>query len=202
MIFSVRQFRSISIIVATILLFCLAGCARRHSAFVYSALDPAYRPQKIDPILVILPAKPTIRERQLVGDLKNELVRNGFNLVGAETDAKWLLALSAERRTYEYGINTTAVAITPKVAVASTEPRIIERSTIYLYLFDQTDFSNGKVLSVWEGSVSATERVYRVYKLAMIKNVLDVFGTNFERDTHLSRDYVMQSKVDPSEYRK
>lgn len=199
--FIIRRFGFISVIVAATLLFCLAGCARRHSAFVYSALDPAYRPQKSDPIFVILPAKPTIRERQLVGDLKNELVRNGFNLVGAETDAKWLLSLSAERRTYEYGTNATAVAITPKVAVASTEPKIIERSTIYLYLFDRSDFSSGKVLSVWEGSVSATERVYRVYKLAIIKNVLDVFGTNFERDTHLSRDYAMQNKVDPSDHK-
>lgn len=190
MTFSIRQFGNILVIFAILLLFCLVGCSRRHSAFVYSALDPAYRPQKTDPVFVILPAKPSIRERQLVSDLKNELVKSGFNLVGAETDAKWLLALSAERRTYEYGINTTAVAITPKVAVASTEPKLIEKSTIYLYLFERTDFSNGKVLSVWEGTVSATEHVYRVYKLAMIKNVLDVFGTNFERNTHLSRDYV------------
>lgn len=181
------------IVVAALLGGCLASC-HSYAAYVYSALDPSYSPARSDPVWVTLSVKPTIRERQLVVVLKEELVRNGFVLADSEARAKWVLALSAERRTYDFGVTATTMAIpvSPTLALATTRStrNTVEQSTIFLYLFDANDFRAGKILSVWEGSASATENVYRIYITAMLKILLDVYGTNYERNTRLSKDYV------------
>lgn len=166
----------------------LFGC-RRYAAYVYSGVDPNYSPVKSDPIFIVLPNKPSIRERQFLVDLKSELKKNKFNIVENKKKSKWILGLSLKRRILEFGGNTTAVSITPKSAVAETTPNVFERVTIYLYLFDTKDFIEGNLLSIWEGSVSSTEGVFKRYKHSMLKNLLDVFGTNYDRNTRIDKEY-------------
>lgn len=187
--------RSALLLGIVILGITISGC-KHYAAYVYSAVDPEHAPVKSDPIWLTLSTKPTIRERQLFVVLKSELAKNGFNIVETADKSRWVLALTAERRTYDFGItsSTTVVRVAPNFATATTRSHrnVVERNTIFLYLFDMHDFTRGKVLSIWEGSVSASENVYRIYVTSMFKNLLDVFGKNYERSTRLSKDYVKE----------
>jgi hypothetical protein len=170
-----------------------SGC-RSYTAYVYSAVDPEYSISKKDPIWVTLTENPTIRERQLFIVLKSELQKGLFNIVDDKNESKYVLSLSADRKIYNYGTTsvTSAVAISPNLALSKTSNDIntVDKTTIYLYLFNTSEFTNGKFYRIWEGSVGATQNVYNVYKTAMFKNLLDVFGNDFEHDTRLSRSYV------------
>lgn len=174
----------------------LSGC-KTHTAFVSSSVDPTVVLEKTAPIFVTLPERPTIRERQLVVALREEMCRSGFNLAPSLDESKWTMGLSFSRRTYEFGSRSSAVAIpvgNTAVVLGSSTPQIHSESAAFLYLFRSEDVAAGKPLSVWEGSISSASRVFSVYEPTIFHNVLRNFGKNIERPTKLSKSYARDVK--------
>lgn len=189
---------AIKIILAMLTVF-LTACSH-HSVYVSAAVDPAYSPSKTDPIFLTLSNDPTIKERQLVMVLKEELCRNGFNVVASVDSSKWTLGLSYERETYQFGSTSSAIVIPGNIprVLGSSKPNIVTDSRIYLYLFKSDSYKASHPVSVWEGIVSSNDSVFQAYRPVIFKNVLDVFGQNLESQVRLSKAYLRNPGVCPS----
>jgi hypothetical protein len=176
----------------------VTGCSH-YSAFVTSAADPAYSPAKTDPIYVALPPEPTIQERQFEHILRSQLCRDGFRTVDSPLQASWLLGLTYERKSFQFGSSTYMTAYQGLVfqgkglvtgAEETTVPNVVSRATIYLTLLKPATDHNTKSLAVWEGSVSTDPHVLQVYKPIIFKPLLDQMGHDVEGDFRLSKSYL------------
>ena len=60
---------------------------------------------------------------------------------------------------------------------------------IYLDLYAVEDVKNEKYITVWEGYIGAGQKEYQTYSRAIIKSLLDKFGTNYEAHTPIDIYY-------------
>lgn len=186
---SMRRFLLLTLVLA------VAAC-RSHVAYVYSGVDPAEAPSKSDPISFELPDNASIREKNIAVLLREELQRNGFNLVSDFKESKWTLSFAVDRKTYTIGSTTHGVAVGfgvygVPVAIGSSNTDYIQQTDvhIYMHLLKTSDLAKPNPMAVWEGSVTTTDRVFSVLPNSTIKNLLDKFGQNFERKTKVDRSY-------------
>ncbi len=170
----------------------LTSCAR-HTAFVASAVDPAYSPQREEPIAVVLPTESTVRERQLLPVIKGELARAKFNVVDEATKSRWVLALSANRTDVTYATSSLIIKVNPQLALATPPVRTVPTTTIYLTLFDSKDFNSGRALAIWHGAATALDRSYEVGNNEMVRRMLEVYGKNIERHMYISRSKLQRA---------
>lgn len=176
-------------------LLCLAACGG-HSAYVHSIVDLTEIPSRSDPIFLELPDNPSIRERNLAVLLKDELVRNGFNLVSDFRESKWILSFALGRNTYTIGSSTHATAVGFSVgripiAVGSSKTEYVQQTdvSIFMHLFRTADLEKPNPMTIWEGSVTTKDRVFSVLPNSTVKILLDKFGKNFEREAIVKRSY-------------
>jgi hypothetical protein len=170
------------------LLFFLTGC-RSHVAYVYSGVDPLISTlSKTDPIFFEMPDDPSIRERKLAVLLKDELIKNGFNIVSDFGESKWTLSFAVDRNTYTIGSATHGAVVG---GVLSARTNYVQQTdvTIFMHLFRTTDLEKLKPVVFWEGSITTKDQAFLRMPNSTIKNLLDRFGQNFEKPTTLDRDY-------------
>jgi hypothetical protein len=174
---------------AAFVLVILSGCGHIH-AYVDAAVDPSFAPKKSDPVYVILSPKSSIRERQLLVPLRNELCRSHFNVVDDLAKSEWALGLAADRQTFDTGVTSSAVQVmgTPLV-VGSAHRNTQTNQFAYLYLFKSSDLASQKPVTVWEGQVSAENRDFNEYEQTIFKGLLDVYGTNYSDETNIDKGY-------------
>ena len=141
----------------------------------------------------MLPTESTVRERQLLPVLKGELARAKFNVVDDLQKAKWILALSANRTNVTFAVSSLIVAVNPQLALATPPVRTVPTTTIYLSLFDARDFSKGKALAIWHGAATALDRAYEAGNNEMVRRMLEVYGTNIEREMHISKSSIQRA---------
>jgi hypothetical protein len=174
------------------------GCSH-YSTYISSVADPAYSPAKTDPIFVALPPDPSIEERQLAGILRAQLCRDGYKTVESPRDATWIMGLTYERRSIEFGSSTYLNAYQGLVfhgtglvtgATETTVPNVVNRTSAYLTLLKPPPTPDAKSLSVWEGNVSTDSHVFQVYKPIIFKPLLEQIGHDAEGDFRLSKSYL------------
>lgn len=178
-----------------VFLLLLSGC-RSHVAHVYSGVDPNEIPLKTDAIVLELPDGASIRERNVAVLLKEELARNGFNIVSDYRDSKWTLSFAVDRRTYTIGSTSHGMAIGfglfgAPMAVGSSSTSYVQQTdvSIFMHLLRTNDIQKPNPMAIWEGSVTTKDRVFAVLPNATIKNLLEKFGQNFERRTKVDKSY-------------
>ncbi len=172
-----------------------SGC-RRHLAHVYSGVDPKVRPAKSDPIVFELPDNPSIRERKMAVLIRDELLRNGFNLVEDYKISKWTMSFAVDRQTYTIGSTSRGSAVglqffgTP-VTTGSSNTKYVQQTdvTVYMHLLKTEEIGTNKPMAIWEGSVRAKEGFTRDYPNSFIKNLISQFGENYEGNINMSSTY-------------
>lgn len=170
------------------LLFFFTGC-RNYVAYVYTGLDPtSLPPSKTEPIFFVIPDNPSIRERKLAVLLKDELIRNGFNIVSDFGESKWTLTFALDRNTYTVGstsYDSPSLLGNKAITTYNKQTDII----IFMYLFKSEDFNKQKPVVLWEGSIATKDLIFTKLPNSTIKNLLDRFGQNFETFSRLNKDY-------------
>ncbi len=191
--------RKISVLILSMLLF--TGCAS--TVYISSLTDPAYSPVKTDPIYIILPKDARIADRQFYALLKREMISNEFNIVEENIEAKYYLLFQTDSKTSQ--IDSTLFipsASTTSGYVGGTYYSGTTSSTqavpysfdytvekIYLDLYAKEDVQKEKYMTVWEGYIGAGKDEYEAYTRAILKSLLDVFGTNYEAHTPIDTKY-------------
>ena len=190
--------KSISLIICLILLSLTSACSH-HKVYVTAAVDPAFAPSKSDPLYLMLSAEPTIIERQLLPILREELCRCGFNLVDSADRSKWTMGVSYDRRVFDQGSSTSGVFLPGRIPIflGSSKPTLVTTAKAYLYLIQSQLTAASKPIPIWEGSVSAEDDVFKVYRGIIFKNVLDFYGLNFEGHARLSKAYLREPGTCP-----
>ena len=180
----------------------LVGCATR-TAYISSLTDPRYSPVKTDPIHILLTDKASISDRQFYSFLKKEMITNGFNIVENRTMAKYLLLFETGSKTSKMNStlflpstsNTSGYVGNTYYSGSTTSTQAIPYSynytveKIYLDLYAVKDVKNKKYMTVWEGYIGAGAKEYVSYSRAILKNLFDVFGTNYEAHTPIDTKY-------------
>ena len=177
----------------------LGGCTT--TAYISSLTDPNYSVVKTDPIYIMLKSEASIPDRQFYSFLKSKMVANGFNIVEFVSESKYILLFQRGSKTSQ--INSTLSL--PSTSTTSgyvgntyysgktTSTQEVPYSynytvkKIYLNLYAAVDVEKGKYFTVWEGYIGAGANEYKSYSGAILKELLDVFGTNYEAHTPINR---------------
>lgn len=170
----------------------LVGCGR-HAAFISSAVDPAFSPQRDEAVVIVLPTQSTVMERQLLPVLKGELASAHFQLIDDISKAKWVLALSANRTEVTYAVSSFVIKINPQLALATPPIRTVPTTTIYLTLLDAKDYSKGEALATWHGAATALDRAFEAGNNEMIRRMLEVYGKNINRNMHITKSKLQKA---------
>ncbi|HPB01148.1 MAG TPA: hypothetical protein PLS75_09630 [Candidatus Marinimicrobia bacterium] len=187
-------------LLAVIVLF-LTGCMT--TAYISSLTDTRYAPVKTDPIFILIADNASITDRQFYTFLKNEMILNGFNIVDEAPIARYFLLFQTDSKTSQ--INSTLFlpsTSTTSGYIGNTYYSGSTKSTsavpysynytvkkIYLDLYAVEDVKNEKYITVWEGYIGAGQKEYQTYSRAIIKSLLDKFGTNYEAHTPIDIYY-------------
>lgn len=170
----------------------ISGCAH-HSTVITGQADPRYQPTKLDSYVLLLSKSASIRERQLLPVLRDEMCRRGMTVVDSFDAAKWAIGVSAGSETYAIGSTSSAFAVPVAggaVMVGSSRNEIASQDYAHLYVFDAADAKDGDAMAIWEASVKAKPNVFRVYEPIIFRDVLDSIGSNFRRETRLDKEYL------------
>jgi hypothetical protein len=135
--------------------------------------------------------------------LKDEMNRNGFNIVEEENKAKYLLLFQTDSKTSQ--INSTLFIPSTSRSYGYIGNKYYSGSTtstqaipysynytvkkIYLELYLVEDVKNKKIMTVWEGYIGAGIDEYESFSRAILKSLLDVFGTNYKAHTPIDTEY-------------
>jgi hypothetical protein len=171
----------------TLTLLLFTGCAVTPTVYISSLTDPRYAPLKTDPIYVATADDPSIKDRQFYPFLKSEMIANGFNITEEITGAKYYLLFKTDSETSQ--INSTFITGSTSSAIAVPYSYDVTVVKIYLQLYAVEDEKNGKHMTVWEGYIGAGKEQYKAYNRAILKNLFDVFGTNYEAHTPIDTNY-------------
>lgn len=167
-----------------ILALSISACSTYRTP-VSALIDPAYSPQKTDPIFLQHSDAPSIAERQAEAVLRNELCRGGFNVVPDITRAKWMMRYVYDTKLQEVG-STTRFYSGILYGMAKTDRTIAGASAIELSLYpvDGTQ-------PIWQAATAGTEKVIATYQPVVFKVLLDQFGRNYhDRMVRLSKSYL------------
>lgn len=181
-------------------LFTLTGACKSYIAHVYSGIDPAVILSKSDPIFFVLPDNPSIRERNVAVFLKDELLRNGFNVVEDKQSSVWTMSFAIDRQTYTIGSTSKSSGLAVGFDVhgvplatgtSRTKTSYVQQTDVmvFLHLLNTSDVRMEKPIIVWEGSVRTALSVFKEHPNGTIKALLDKFGRNFESTTKVYREY-------------
>jgi hypothetical protein len=183
-----RNTRALSRGIIALCALAATGCSH-YRAYISSVADPAFSPQRTDPLFLTLPTDANIQERKLRSVLRNVLCHDGFTVVDTPEKAIWLLGLSYERSTRSFGSETQAIVVPLSIPVASsrTHEDVGAESKAYLYLI-QAQTSKGR--SAWEGSISTRAEVFHEYQPMIFHPLLERFGKDVEGSTTLSKSYL------------
>lgn len=176
------------IIVAAALALLLAGCSH-HDAFISSGVDENVVISKTDPVHVVIPARPTIRERQLVGTFREELCRGGWTLVDTPAQARWVFGFSMDNDERVFGSETSGFMVSGAF-FATSRPTTHTTSTARIFAIPASEFQSKEALTVWEGSVSAERTVFQVYQPIIFKGLVDQIGKNYDAPMHPQKPYL------------
>ena len=179
----------------------LSKCAT--SVYISSQTDPNYHLSKADPIFLLLPNGASIADRQFYPVLKLELITNYFNIVEDSSKAKYILLFQTDEKTSQ--INSTISIPSTSITSGYVGNNYYSATTtttqsvpynynytvkkIYLTLYAMSDIKNKKYFSLWEGYVGAGAKDYASYSRAVIKKLLDYYGTNYKAHTRIDRNY-------------
>lgn len=182
-------------------IFFMAGCTT--TVYISSLTDPRYAPVKTDSIHILLRDEASIADRQFYSLLKDEMIRNGFNIVEVVNKAKYLLLFQTESETSR--INSTLYLPLASTSSGYIGNKFYSGSTtsiqaipynynytvkkIYLELYMVKDVKNKKYMTVWEGYIGAGRDQYESFSRAILKSLLDVFGTNYKAHTPINKKY-------------
>jgi hypothetical protein len=189
----------ISVLILSMLFF--SGCAT--TVYISSLTDTAYSPVKTDPIYIVFPKDARIADRQFYALLKREMISNEFNIVEDKIEAKYYLLFRTDSKTSQIdstffipSTSTTSGYVGGKYysgttrfsqAVPYSYDYTVEK--IYLDLYAKEDVQKEKYMTVWEGYIGAGKDEYKAYTRAILKSLLDVFGTNYEAYTPIDKKY-------------
>ena len=132
-------------------------------------------------------------ERQLLPVLKGELALAHFQTVDDLTQAKWVLALSANRTDVTYAVSSLIISVNPQLALATPPVRTVPTTTIYLSLFDSRDIARGKTLAVWHGAATALDQAFEAGNNEMIRRMLENYGKNVHREMPISKSKMQRA---------
>lgn len=188
------------ILVSLFLCFMFSGCVVRPSAYISSQTDPEYFLSKTEKIYVLSSDKDSISHRQFDAMLKDEMKVNGFNVVDSAAEAKYILFSDLEETTssgtaYMYLPNTSRttgyVGNTRFSGSTTTNEAVPYHYTnttqkIYLDLHLQDDLLKHNPKAIWEGYIGVDKKDYKNNARAFVRELLKVFGTNYEADTQVN----------------
>ena len=188
------------ITIVLILIIFFSGCVS--TVYVSSITDQNYSPKKIDPIYIILDEDARISERQFYTILKEEMLKNEFNVVDNINQAKYYLLFNTDTNTskinstlYFPSTSTTSGYVgntyysgttTTTNAIPYSYNYTVEKIYLDLYVKDP---KVNKYFTVWEGYIGAEKDDYEKYTRAVLKCLLDVFGTNFADEQYIDMTY-------------
>ena len=192
------------IIILSLFEGCIYTSRYRPSAYISSLTDLQYAPVKTDPIIILKGKNTSISNRQFYSLLKSEMMNNGFDIVEDISKSKYVLLFEKSTNTSE--INSTQYLPSTSYTSGSAGGTYYSGQTtytqaipysydytvekIYLNLYASADLQNKKQLTVWEGYVGVSAKEYKSYSRAIIKSLLDVFGTNYEAHTPINKYYI------------
>ncbi len=185
--------KSISILFATLLFI---SCAP--SIYIDSASDLTHSFARSDNILVFLPEKSSIEERNFHYLLSRALEDNGFRIVYEITYADKILVFSLDEKTSEiksalpYSSTTTTKGrvTTPSdlwgtgYEEKTTSTQYIPFSynytvsQIYMYMFEVQESVVGEV--IWEGYIGAGEKDFTKFPSECVEALFKYYGMNFK----------------------
>lgn len=159
----------------------LGGCASApHAAAVdahlVSRVVPAYAPRHDDAIAIVqLADSANADDQALTALLTSELPRAGFRTVDHPENARWIL----QGHYLLLAAPPAADAQTPDAAPQTVEDA---EADIRLNLYSVTEFINGERIAVWTSSYYGKPELYLQHPQALIRLLLQKFGSDFERD--------------------
>lgn len=176
------------------------ACNKSYVAHVYSGIDPTIKLSKTDPIVFVMPDNPSIRERNVAVLLKDELLRNGFNIVEDKQSSVWTMSFAIDRQTYTIGSTSRSSGLAVGFGIhgvplatgtSHTKTSYVQQTDVmvFLHLLNTSDVRMEKPIIVWEGSVRTALSVFKQQPNGTIKVLLDKFGRNFESTTKVYRKY-------------
>jgi len=144
---------------------------------------------KSDPVHVVLPSRPTIRERQLVGTFRDELCRGGWTLVETPAQARWILGFSMDNDERVFGTETSGFIVSGAF-FSTSRPTTHTTSTARVFAIPASEFQSKEALTVWEGAISAERSVFQVYQPIIFKGLVDQIGKNHDAPMHPQKPYL------------
>lgn len=164
-----------------------------------SAADPAHDTTSIRNVFVATSAAPTIKERILKEVLERELCRNEISVADDSHNADWVIALTHQRETNQFGSTTSTVVIpgTFISAFSTSRPNVVSTAYVHVYLFSAADFRTSSALPVWEAQVSTHAEVFRVYQEIVLQPAISFMGRTTERRIRLDKSYLREATHSP-----
>jgi hypothetical protein len=193
--FAMKKSVLLYIIIMNIL---IGGCTK--TVYISSLVDTSYAPKKTDTIYILVKNDAKISDRQFYSFLKSEMVSCGFKIVEDISASKYILLfergsktsvmnstlfLPSTSSTSGYVGNTYYSGQTTSTqAIPYSYNYTVEK--IYLDLYATADVKNKKYITVWEGYIGAGAAEYKYYSRAILKSLLNVFGTNYKAHTPIN----------------
>jgi len=173
-------------------LFGLTACSH-HPAYVYSHADSIEKPYKSDSIFLMLPNEVMSEERKVAIVLRDELIRQGFNLAPNFPESNFILTFAVNRSSYNIG-SQVSDANSNKVPFLTINSSSTYKSqhtdtVIFMHLLTKAGIEEAKPNYRWEGSVATNEHVFEVLPHSTVKNIFEKFGENFEGSIIVDKDY-------------
>ncbi|MDP6923562.1 MAG: hypothetical protein QGI94_02105 [Candidatus Scalindua sp.] len=190
------------IFICFLLITLISACASK-TVYISSQTDPRYSLNKLDAIFILFSDKASIADRQFYSFLKQEMVDNGFNIVEDLLSSSYILSFQTGSKTSKMNstlfmptttsssgyVGSTYYSDTSTTTAAIPYSYNYTVKKIYLDLYSTQDVTNKKYMTVWEGCIGAGSEEYTAYPNAILKSLLNVFGTNYKATTSIDTRY-------------
>lgn len=157
-------------------LAALSGC-KSYPVELHAVVDPARPPLKSETVALAPPANASVQERHLGFSLRDQLCRQGFQLV-ERGPAKWLIHYGLNRQTQAVGVSTRASAgwWGPNFMTAP----VYSKTAMLTLAVTPADPSQADSDSAyWEATAITTDKVWELYEPLVVKAALLHYGQDF-----------------------